>query len=157
MEQFEFPFQETTLNQLPEPVQQLIQAAGKAAVKAYAPYSNFRVGAAAQMTDGTVKTGSNHENASYPAGTCAERGLLANINPTDKAQQIKAIAVTYISDTAEAMPISPCGICRQTILEQQLAQGALIAVYMCSPDGRITYVEDASFLLPFYFSKKNLG
>ncbi|MBC7554522.1 MAG: cytidine deaminase [Taibaiella sp.] len=157
MEQFSFPFQRSLNGQLPVEVQQLIVAARNAAQHAYAPYSNFKVGVAVRMKDGRIITGANHENASYPAGTCAERGVLANINPNDKQQEIKSMAVTYLATSPDTFPISPCGICRQTILEQQLAQGAPITVYMCNPDGEVVYVEDATSLLPFYFSSKNLG
>ncbi len=158
MEQFAFPFQQTTIAQLPAHIQELIAEASKATHYAYAPYSQFHVGAAALLADGSIKTGSNHENASYPAGICAERGLLSGINPLDKQQQILAMAVNYTSNNAaNATPLSPCGICRQTILETQLAQNAPIALYMCSPDGPVIYVEDAAHLLPFYFSSKNLN
>lgn len=157
MEQFSFPFQQSMVAHLPAHIQQLIDEAAKATHYAYAPYSQFRVGAAALLADGSIKTGSNHENASYPAGICAERGLLSGINPLDKQQQIMAMAVSYTSNNNNSSPLSPCGICRQTILEMQLAQGAPIALYMCSPDGQVIYVEDAAHLLPFYFSSKNLN
>lgn len=155
MEQFSFPFQQTVKGQLPDHIQLLVDAASEAAVTAYAPYSQFRVGAAALLADGSIRTGANRENASYPAGICAERSLLAGLNPMDKQHQVKAIAVNYISTSDNTLPLSPCGICRQTMLEQQLAQQAPIAVYMCSPDGRIIFVEDATHLLPFYFSKEH--
>lgn len=144
------------VSQLPSHIQQLIQEASNATHYAYAPYSQFHVGAAALLADGSIKTGSNHENASYPAGICAERGLLSGINPLDKQQQILAMAVSYTSNTTNDAPLSPCGICRQTILEMQLAQNAPIALYMCSPTGQVIYVEDAAHMLPFYFSSKNL-
>ena len=156
MEQFSFPFLQTTRTQLPQDIQDLITAADNATADAYAPYSNFRVGAAMLLTNGQVRTGSNHEVASYPAGICAERAVVSTVNPLDKAQQVKAIAVTYRTATNEGDPLSPCGICRQTILETQLAQQAVIAIYMSCPDGRVIYVEDASSLLPFYFSAKQL-
>ena len=156
MEQFSFPFQQSMSKQMPEYVQQLIQAAGGATANAYAPYSRFRVGAAALLADGTIRTGANHENASYPAGICAERSVLSTINPADEQQKIVAIAVAYDGDTDNAIPLSPCGICRQSILETQLAQKSAIAVYMCSPDGKVIFVEDAAHLLPFYFSNENL-
>ncbi len=156
MEQFSFPFYKTTIAELPERIRQLMQTAQDATNEAYAPYSNFKVGAAALLANGQVKTGSNHENASYPAGICAERGLLASLNPLIKNDQITALAVTYMGDVNLSVPISPCGICRQVILEQQLAQHAPITLYMGCPDGNVVYVEDATNLLPFYFSSDNL-
>lgn len=157
MESFSFSYEETLIAHLPENIQKAIEAALAAAKHAYAPYSGFKVGAAVLLENGSIQTGVNHENASYPAGICAERSLLSQINPTEKIQQIKAIVVTNIGNTlTDVTPLSPCGICRQTIVEQQLAQDAPIAVYMCSPSGRVVYVEDATSLLPFYFSNKNL-
>ncbi len=156
MEQFSFSYQKTTVAELPINIQNLIHASEDVARHAYAPYSNFKVGAAALLADGSTMVCANHENASYPAGTCAERGLLAHINPTETDQRIRAITVSYISDAKTQTPLSPCGICRQTILEQQLAQGSPIAIYMCSTDGHVIYVDDATHLLPFYFSSKNL-
>ena len=156
MEQFGFTYQPATILQLPARIQALIAAAADATGTAYAPYSNFKVGAAVLLANGTIRTGSNHENASYPAGICAERSVLSTINPNDRQQLVTAIAVTYHNSGDSGDPLSPCGICRQTILELQLAQGAVIAVYMCSPDGRVICVEDAASLLPFYFSSRQL-
>ena len=144
MEQFSFSYQKSTVAQLPIAIQNLIKASEAVARHAYAPYSNFKVGAAALLADGSTRACANHENASYPAGTCAERGLLAHINPTEKQEQIQAIAVSYISDAKTQTPLSPCGICRQTILEQQLAQDSPIAIYMCSTDGHVLFVADAT-------------
>ncbi|NDC40139.1 MAG: cytidine deaminase [Chitinophagia bacterium] len=156
MEQFSFAFQRSKISELPVAIQGLVEAARQAASEAYAPYSNFLVGAAVLFSNGIVKTGHNHENASYPAGVCAERSLLSTINPLLAHQQITAIAVIDGGRVLSADPLSPCGICRQTILEQQLAQQSPIAVYMCSSGGNVVFVEDATCLLPFYFSSKNL-
>jgi cytidine deaminase len=156
MEQFSFPFKKTRVSELPLQIQQLIDAAQTAAAQAYAPYSGFKVGAAALLANGEMRAGANHENASYPAGLCAERSLLGAINPLIPAFQITAIAVVNLSEASSNDILSPCGICRQTLLEQQLAQQHLIAVYMCSTAGDVVCVADASFLLPFYFSKDNL-
>ncbi len=156
MDQFSFPFQHSVITDCPAPIRELMQAAQDAAKHAYAPYSNFKVGAAARLADGSIKTAANHENASYPAGVCAETTLIGGINPLEANQQVIAIAVTYLSETNPGVPLSPCGICRQNILEQQLAQQAPIAVYMGCPDGKILLVPDATSLLPFYFSNENL-
>ncbi len=157
MEQYTFSYNKTTKSQLPETIQKLITAAEEATKDAYAPYSHFKVGAAVLLADGSIRTGANHENASYPAGICAERSVLATINPDNGSQHIEAIAVTYKADEHLMMPLSPCGICRQSMLEQQVAQHKKYAVYMCSPDGQVIYVDDVTLLLPFFFSNENLG
>lgn len=157
MEQFQFPFQQSLKTQLPEPIQHLIKSAEEAAEKAYAPYSKFKVGAALLLVDGSVVTGSNHENAAYPAGVCAERAVLSTLDMNDKTHKVKAIAVAYHGlDDAPDKPLSPCGICRQSLLEVQQWQEMPIAVYMCSPDGQVIEVEDAAFLLPFSFGSEYL-
>ena len=156
MQQFAFPYQQSLKSQLPAHVQDLITAAESAADKAYAPYSNFKVGAALIQTDGTMLTGANHENAAFPAGICAERALFGGLD-MGSGNKVVAIAIAYKTVKKESLPpLSPCGICRQTILEAQLHQQHPIAVYMSSPDGQIIMIEDASFLLPFHFSSQYL-
>lgn len=156
MQQFAFPYQQALKAQLPEPVQELIAAAETAAGKAYAPYSKFKVGAALRQSDGTILTGANHENASFPAGICAERAVLGALD-MDGGHKVIAMAIAYKTEKgANHAPLSPCGICRQNILEAQLHQQQPIAVYMCSPDGEVIVVEDARYLLPFHFSGEYL-
>lgn len=157
MEQFQFPFLHGKKSALPEEIQKLIDRAEAAADKAYAPYSHFKVGAAVLLEDGSVLTGSNHENAAYPAGVCAERAALSTLEMNDKTHRVKAIAVTYHSGDEHGKPISPCGICRQTILEVQQWQQQPISIYMCSPDGKVIVLEDAGYLLPFSFGSEYLN
>ncbi len=156
MQQFQFPYQRTLKASLPEAILQLITSAEAAAAKAYAPYSHFKVGAALLLGSGKILTGSNHENAAYPAGVCAERAVLSSLEMNDKSNIVKALAVTYQSENQSSNPLAPCGICRQSILEVQQWQGVPISVYMCSPDGHIIMVEDAEYLMPFSFGSKDL-
>lgn len=157
MQQFQFPFQRTQKALLPEDIRNLVAIAEATSQKAYAPYSHFKVGAAVLLEDGTILTGSNHENAAYPAGVCAERAALSALDMNDKTHRVKALAVTYLSEHDASKPISPCGICRQSILEVQQWQEAPIAVYMCSPEGEVIMVEDAGFLMPFSFGSDYLN
>ncbi len=156
MQQFGFPYQQSLKAQLPPHIQDLISTAELAADKAYAPYSDFKVGAALIQADGTVLTGANHENAAFPAGICAERALFGALD-MGSGNKVTAIAIAYKTAKADNHPpLSPCGICRQTILEAQLHQQQPIAVYMSSPDGQVILVEDAGYLLPFHFSSEYL-
>jgi cytidine deaminase len=90
-----------------------LRAAAEAAMrKAYAPYSQFRVGAALLASDGTIYAGCNVENSSYPAGSCAERNAIgAAINAG--RQEFSALVIVTEADT----PTPPCGLCRQGLVE----------------------------------------
>jgi cytidine deaminase len=155
MELFNFPFQQYLKAELPAEILTLVDAADSATQKAYAPYSNLKVGAAVLMADGNIATGANQENASYPVGICAERAVLSTIQINEHSM-IKAIAVTYHSDDLNEKPIAPCGMCRQSILEAQHRQQSPIAVYMCSPGGQVIMIEDSEYLLPFSFGSDQL-
>lgn len=98
----------------------LIEAAKEATKRSYAPYSHFNVGAAAMLEDGTIVTGSNQENAAYPSGLCAERTTLfhAGSEYPDKAVTTLAIAASNSNGFTE-QPVTPCGACRQVMLEAE--------------------------------------
>ncbi|XCB28736.1 cytidine deaminase [Tunturibacter empetritectus] len=98
----------------PAQIAALQQQAAAVAHHAYAPYSNFRVGAALLLTDGTIVTGCNVENASYRLTTCAEQTAITSaVALRGPGIRIRAIAVANLNDTAS----QPCGACRQTIHE----------------------------------------
>jgi cytidine deaminase len=157
MQQYSFAYQVYAKGELPTEIEQLVAAANTATAKAYAPYSNLKVGAAILMTDGNIITGANQENAAYPNGICAERSALAHVHIDSESPKVKAIAVTYSGKIKNPeKPIAPCGMCRQNILETQHRQQAPIAVYMCSPSGQVLMIEDAEHLLPFSFGSDNL-
>lgn len=159
MQQFQFSFEQTKRSALPIDIQSLIAAAETAARHAYAPYSRFFVGAALLLSDGTVKTGANQENAAFPSGTCAERAAVAQLTMNaDTKTRVVAIAISYHQEQADVeRPLSPCGGCRQALLEVQQWQQSPIAVYMCSPAGLVIHVPDAGDLLPFSFGRDYLN
>lgn len=130
--------------------QQLVDAANGALNTAYAPYSQFRVGASLLLEDGTVVIGSNQENAAYPSGLCAERVAFfsAGSQHPDKRILAVAIATSYPLD----QPISPCGACRQVMAEYELKQNAPIRVLLIAHDGSINEISAVRDLLPMYFS-----
>ncbi len=94
------------------PVTDLVSAAAAVRDNAYAPYSNFKVGAALRAADGSVHAGCNVENAAYPEGTCAEAGAIAAMVA---AGQTRFDAIAVIADSPE--PVTPCGGCRQKLFE----------------------------------------
>lgn len=157
MQQYSFAYQVYGKGELPNDIAQLVAAANAATGKAYAPYSNLKVGAAILMTDGSIVTGANQENAAYPNGVCAERAALAHVHIDNDGPKIKAIAVTYNGKTKNPdKPIAPCGMCRQNILEMQHRQQEPIAIYMCSPTEQVLMIENSEHLLPFSFGSDNL-
>lgn len=157
MKQFQFLFQQLERENLLPEIKLLVDAAHLAAQKAYAPYSHFKVGAAVLMNDGSLLTGANHENASYPAGVCAERAALSTLDMSDTNRHVKSIVITYLDGADLTKPLSPCGICRQTILEVQQWQKRPIAIYMCSPDGHVITIDNAAHLMPFAFGSEYLN
>lgn len=160
MEHFVFQYKRfQQLQALPEPIKGLAMAAFSAIDLAYAPYSNFKVGAAILLQNEALVLGSNQENASYPAGICAERVALGNAATLYPAVPIKAIAIAYRNDSNSEkndLVLSPCGICRQSLLEAQKRQDTPIEVIMCSNKGNGILVNDTSWLLPFAFSSQHL-
>jgi cytidine deaminase len=135
----------------------LLQAARAAVEHAYAPYSKFRVGAAVRLINGQIITGSNQENASFPAGICAERVTLSAASAVYPAIAIKALALTYINESGNnRRPISPCGICRQTLAEYEQRFGQPIRLILGGVSGEIFIVNRATDLLPLAFSSREL-
>jgi cytidine deaminase len=124
---------------------------------AYAPYSNFFVGAAAVLENGETVVGTNQENASYPVGICAERVLLGNAATMYPDVGITTLAISYASKTVKSdHPISPCGMCRQALLEYESRTAKSIRLILSGQQGKIILVHTVSSLLPFAFNKEEL-
>jgi cytidine deaminase len=135
----------------------LLNTARKITADAYAPYSHFHVGAAARLTDGTVVTGTNQENASYPVGICAERVLLSAVASQHKNIAINTIAVSYDHIGGESgHPVAPCGMCRQALVEFETRTGRPIRLIMSGQKGKVLIVQEANQLLPLAFLKNEL-
>jgi len=122
--------------------------------QAYAPYSNFKVGAAVQLENGEIFSSSNQENASYPVGTCAERGLLAYVNANYPNIKIEKLAVSTPNIN---FPLPPCGMCRQYILEIEKKQKQSIEVILSGNEGEVFVLNSAKDLLPLHFTDEFLG
>ena len=144
---------------LPESDRALLSEARRATGNAYAPYSFFNVGAAALLPNGKIITGSNQENASSPAGLCAERVLLSAISSVYPKTNIHTIAISYSNkknNSKSSKPVAPCGICRQSILEYQLQQQTPIRLILSGMEGEVFVIENAATLLPFSFSGSDM-
>ena len=136
---------------------QLLRDAQNITKTAYAPYSNFHVGAMAMLANGKTVAGSNQENASYPVGLCAERTLLSAASSVYPGIPIETIAISYNSDTIKSdRPISPCGICRQTLVEYENRFDHPIRLILGGLKGKIFIIPKASMLLPFGFSSEDM-
>lgn len=135
----------------------LLQLAREVTAKAYAPYSKFYVGAAAQLANGEILMGTNQENASYPVGICAERVLLGTAATLHPDVAITAMAVSFNTAKEKSNhPISPCGMCRQSLLEYETRFKHPIRLIMGGMEGPVHVVGAAKQLLPFAFTSEEL-
>ncbi|RRD76642.1 cytidine deaminase [Alloprevotella sp. OH1205_COT-284] len=143
---------------LSEQLKNLVEQAKNATETSYAAYSGFHVGAALLLENGEVVCGSNQENAAYPAGICAERTAIFYANAHQPKVAPVAIAIAAWRKTDKkflAHPISPCGICRQVLVETETRYKQKIKVLLYGDSG-IYEVESASQLLPFRFDSDAL-
>jgi cytidine deaminase len=139
-------------NQLSVVDQELLQAAIKATETAYAPYSNFKVGAAARLSSNAIIIGSNQESTSFPVGICAERALLNSVGSQFPLEKIQTIAISYEPLGKPSIePTSPCGMCRQSLLDYENRFKAPIKIIMAGKSGKVMVVQSAMNLLPFGF------
>lgn len=130
----------------------LIREARTATQFAYAPYSNFNVAAVAKLVNGEIVKGTNQENASYPAGICAERTLMSVASSLFPGIGIDTIAISYHNQKGRSdRPISPCGICRQSFAEFQQRTNNPIRIILSGMEGKVQVIENAAFLLPLVF------
>jgi len=140
------------LKELPYQDAALLKQAEKAKKTAYAPYSKFSVGAALLLENEEVVLGSNQENASFPAGLCAEGSALFNAGANFPNEKILAIAVIASSEVHELnRPAAPCGICRQSISEYENKQKSPIRIIMSAETGPVYVSDSISNLLPLGF------
>lgn len=141
-------------DELNEVDQLVIMKAYEASKLAYAPYSNFRVGAAILSSDGSFTIGYNQENASYPCGICAERNVIHNYGIQLKKNKIGSIAIV-VDKLIPEIPF-PCGFCRQVMAEAEMVNEAEIRVIVGHPKGKTVILDSVSLLLPFAFNRNLL-
>lgn len=155
---YQFSFEEyDTLEELPEEDAWLLNEAREVSQSAYAPYSSFQVGAVAKMGNGKIVAGSNQENASYPAGLCAERVLLGAAASLYPGVPIETIAISYQNNNGVSdHPVTPCGICRQSMQEFETRTKHSIRLVLAGMEGKIYVIPRASLLLPLAFTGEEL-
>ena len=131
---------------------QLCDTAVRAAMRAYAPYSHFHVGAAVSLIDGTIVEGNNQENIAYPSGLCAERVALFSAGASYPEKPVTAIAIVAIKNGEVQDTIAPCGGCRQVMLETEQRYENPVRILLCGKEDTII-IQSAKDLLPLSFSK----
>ena len=146
--------EELSYNELSPEELNLVKLAREATYRSYAPYSHFYVGAAIQLSNGEIVTGANQENAAYPSGTCAERSACYYAGATYPEAKFEAIAIAARNSGGEFVdePCSPCGACRQALLQYELLAGKGVKVLLVGRD-RIYRLDSIRSLLPFAFTE----
>lgn len=144
-----------TWSALPKEDVELLKLAQRAARNAYAKYSKFKVGAALRMASGEIVPGCNQENAAFPAGICAERSALHAAMSVLPRGEVESIAIV-VPQVKGRDPVTPCGICRQALLEQEQRQGTPIRLLMGNVRGPVLETYSADSLLPLSFDSSFL-
>ena len=127
----------------------LIKVAEDNLQNAYAPYSKFKVSAVCMLEDGTIVKGTNQENGAYPSGLCAER--VAAFSAKSQFPDKKVTKIVIITEDTTLTPVSPCGACRQVLVEYELAQNQPIELVVKSGNSKVWKFESVASILPFAF------
>jgi cytidine deaminase len=146
-----------SFDELNQEDKQLMQEAVSVRQNAYAPYSNFQVGAAVLLENGEVVIGSNQENASYPSGLCAERVAIFHAGAKYPGVAIIKIAISATSKNYQVTtPIAPCGNCRQAIFEYEYKQKTPIKLLLMGESGSVVQCNALEDILPLGFNNSYL-
>jgi len=146
-----------SFDELSEGDKALMSAAVSARKKAYAPYSNFFVGASVLLENNEIIEGNNQENASYPSGLCAERVAVFYAGANFPGVQIKAIAISAAAlNHRVSEPAAPCGNCRQVISEYEFKQAQPIKILLMGETGGVIECNSVADLLPLGFNSSYL-
>ena len=146
-----------SVDELPDAEKKLLNTAKTIVQNAYAPYSEFHVGAAVLLENGMVVTGTNQENAAYPSGLCAERVAVFSASSQYPGIAIKALALSAHSSKVNVnSPVTPCGSCRQVIAEYENLYKSPVKLILSGEIGKIFVFESVESLLPFSFKAEEL-
>jgi cytidine deaminase len=151
----EISVQKKRMDELSETEKQWRDTAIDMAKQAYAPYSGFQVGAVVVLADGRLVTGNNQENAAYPSGLCAERVALFYASACYPDTPVVAIVIVAVKKGIVQEYISPCGACRQVLLETEQRFKQPVQVLLCGRED-VCLIDSAASLLPFSFGAESL-
>lgn len=136
----------------------LLKEARATTANAYAPYSQFLVGAVARMKNGATVSGTNQENAAYPVGICAERVLMSVAAVLYPNEPIDTMAISYHNTKGSStVPVSPCGMCRQALKEFEQRTATPVRLILSGTSGAIIVISRSTQLLPFSFSSDDMS
>lgn len=145
-----------TYNELSEVQKNLIEKAKQQVNNAYAPYSGFHVGAAIALENGEIFAGNNQENSAYPSGLCAERVAMFYANAQFPQTPVKILAiVAHTNGEFLKSPVTPCGACRQVLLETETRFDKDIEVILYGTE-EVFVLHNVKQLLPLCFEKSSL-
>ena len=145
----------SSLEEMDPQDQEVVKAAIEAQKGSYAPYSNFNVGAAVRLEDGTIVKGANQENAAYPSGLCAERTAMFAAGATYPGVPMTTLAIVGgFGFTLSETPCTPCGGCRQVMAEYQTTGKRPLSVIMFGTEKTWKF-EKVDDILPFIFDSFN--
>lgn len=143
-------------HELADDDRRLVQTAKAACRNAYAPYSQFHVGAAARLEDGTIVTGANLENVAYPSGLCAERTAIFAAQAARPELAVDALAIAACDkDGFTTQPVTPCGACRQVMAEVERRYGRHMRLLLYGGE-HVYIIERSTDLLPLSFGDSKL-
>ena len=149
---YQFSYKTYLLSEANEKDKALIESAFQCRTNAYVPYSHFGVGAAILLDNGQIVLGNNQENAAYPSGLCAERTALFYAKANYPEANIIKIAISGDHmEHPKGEITTPCGNCRQALLEYECTQGSPITVLCVSSKGKVLEIPSVKNLLPFCF------
>lgn len=144
------------LEELADDDRQLVEKAIGATQNSYAPYSNFHVGACLRLADGREVIGANQENAAFPSGLCAERSAVFAAQSMFPEEAITALAIAARNENGlTAQPVSPCGACRQVILEMEDRYKQDVRILLYGTEG-VYVIPSVKSLLPLHFVDSNM-
>lgn len=145
------------VTELPKSDQQLLKSANEALSDSHSPYSKFQVAAALLLENGNIITGTNFENASYPLCLCAERSAIAAARSQFASEVVVSMAVTAKNDRGDLQfPVTPCGACRQVLLEVEQLQQSPIRLILNGQKHTYWVLHKAKDLLPLAFDSSLL-
>ena len=151
-----FKMQFCQLEELADDDRQLVEKAIGATQNSYAPYSNFHVGACLRLADGREVIGANQENAAFPSGLCAERSAVFAAQSMFPEEPITALAIAARNENGlTAQPVSPCGACRQVILEMEDRYKQDVRILLYGTEG-VYVIPSVKSLLPLHFVDSNM-